>query len=220
MRNSKKNQAIGDVVSNFGFAFEMFKAIAHAVMAKGGNMSHLRRLLKEPELQRKIADLVVPVGSEIERPLVDGEYRVPVSYDMPRTKEVLESEFSKGGVSELFYGDYEWKNHSSCAEIDQTPGERIMLVKHFNRPIKSEDAIAKMDKLDYRPATHLEAYAFAKANPELQRQFWIVALGSSTLLGGCRFVALLSSLSGRRGLDRGWFDGRWVAGCRFLLVRK
>lgn len=220
MRQNKKDQGIADVVSNFGFAFEVLKVIAHAVMAKGGNMQHLRRIVKEPALQRQIADLIVPAGSEVERPLADGEYRVPVSYDMPRSKGALEPEFSKDGVSELFYGNYEWKNHSSCAEIDQTPGERIMLVKHFNRPIESEDAIAEMDKLGYRPATHLEAYAFAKANPELQRQFWIVALGSSAMCVVDRGVAVLDSDSDRRVLGYDWFDDGWSSGGRFLFVRK
>lgn len=219
MRQNKKDQGIADVVSNFGFAFEVLKVIAHAVMAKGGNMQHLRRIVKEPALQRQIADLIVPAGSEIERPLGENEYLVPVAYDMPRNKGTLEGEFSKDGVSELFYGNYEWKNHSSCAEIDQTPGEHIMLVKHFNRAIESEDAIAEMDKLGYRPATHLEAYAFAKANPELQRQFWIVALGSSTVCDGDRFVAVLDGCSGRRVLDGLWFDDEWDSDRWFLFIR-
>lgn len=223
MRENKKNQDIGNVVSNFGFAFEMLKVIAHAVMAKGGTMQHLRRVVKEPALQRQIADLIVPAGSEIERPLADGEYRVQVGYDMPRDKATLEAVFSRDGVSELFYGNYEWKNHSSCAEIDQTPGERIMLVKHFNRAIGSEDAIAEMDKLGYRPATHLEAYAFAKANPEPQRQFWIVALGSSAMRDGDfdgRDVAVLYGYSDESFLVNGWFGHEWDFGYRFLFVRK
>ncbi|MBD3281266.1 hypothetical protein GF391_00785 [Candidatus Uhrbacteria bacterium] len=220
MRQNKKDQAIGEVLGDLGFAFEVFKVIAHAVLAKGGTMQHLRRVVKESALQKQIADLIVSAGSEIKRPLVDGEYLVPVAYEMPHNKGILESEFSKDGVSELFYGNYEWKNHSSCAEIDQRPGERIMLVKYFNRAIKSEDAIAEMDKLGYRPATHLEAYAFAKANPELQRQFWIVALGSSTIYGYDRSVAVLRSGSGRRVLGSDWFGYEWGSGDRFLFVRK
>ncbi len=220
MRQNKKDQAIGDVLSNLGFAFELLKVIAHAVMAKGGNMQHLRRIVKEPALQRQIADLVVPAGSEIERPLGENEYLVPVAYDMPRDKGRLEAEFSKNGVSERFYGNYEWLPHSSCAEIDQTPGERIMLVKHFGRDTTSEANIAEMDKLGYRPATHLEAYAFAKANPELQRQFWIVALGSSAVGDDCRLVAVLSSDSGRRILGVHWFGRGWYSDDRFLFVRK
>ena len=171
-------------------------------------------------IERRFTLTADKVGSEVERPLGENEYRVPVSYDMPRDKEKLESEFSKDGVSELFYGNYVWQPHSSCAEIDQTPGERIMLVKHFGRDTTSKANIAEMDKLGYRPATHLEAYAFAKVNPELQRQFWIVALGSSTMHGDDRCVAVLLSGSGRRVFGAGWFDFEWYSGVRFLFVRK
>jgi hypothetical protein len=167
----------------------------------------------------KIVDIAYTDWLE-ERPLADGEYRVPVAYDMPRDKGKLEAEFSKNGVSELFYGNYEWKNHPSCAEIDQTPGERVMLVKHFDRRIKSEDAIAEMDKRGYRPATHLEAYAFAKANTELRHLFWIVALGSSAMRGDERGVAVLDGDSSGRVVDRIWFFRGWSSDNRFLFVRK
>jgi len=219
MQENEKKQSIGDALE---FTYEVVKAIADAVMARGGGMQHLRRIVNEPALARQIADLIVPAGSEIERPLIDGEYRVPVAYDMPHNKGALESEFSKDGVSELFYGNYEWKNHSSCAEIDQTPGERIMLVKHFNRAIESEDAIAEMDKLGYRPAIHLELYAFAKANPELQRHICIFALGSFVEDGNLCFSAELNGGAGGRWLNAREVTGgrRWGSLDRFLFVRK
>ena len=207
---------IRDAVKGAGIMFEIGKAIAHAVMAKGGNMQHLRRIVKEPALQRQIADLIVPATSLAndvsDRPLAENEYLVSVDYTMPRDKVTLEAEFSKDGVSDLFYGDFEWQPHSS--------DERIMLLKHFGRNTESEANIAEMDTLGYRPATHLEAYAFAKANPELQRQFWIVALGSSAMRGDLRAVAVLSSVSGRRVLGYVWFDREWRSGRRFLFVRK
>lgn len=153
-----------------------------------------------------------------EHSLLENEYLVHVAYDMPRDKAKLESEFSENGVSDLFYGNYEWQPHLSCAEIDQTPGNRVMLLKRFNRKIMSEDAIDEMKRI-YRPATHLEAYAFAKANPELQRQFWIVALGSSALCDGGRDVALLCSYSDGRFLDCDVFDSEWGPDDRFLFVR-
>jgi len=44
--------------------------------------------------------------------------------------------------------------------MDETPGDRIFLVKHFEYMTESEANIAEMDKLGYRPAIHLEAYEF------------------------------------------------------------
>ena len=172
------------------------------------------------EVQSLIAKLTSGGVKRTTSPLGENEYRVPVSYDMPRNKRKLEAEFSKGGVSELFYGSYEWQPHSSCAVIDQTPGNRVMLLKHFGRITTSKENIAEMDNLGYRSATHLEAYAFAKANPELQRQFSIAALGSFTLDGHNRFIALLYSFSGSRILDHTWFADRWDSDRRFLFVRK
>lgn len=168
------------------------------------------QLIKDDYLAEQRKAMVLPPN----------HYRVHVGYDMPRDKGTLESEFSKDGVSELFYGNYEWQPHPSCAKIDQTPGDRVFLVKHFGRETESEANITEMDKLGYRPATHIEAYAFAKANPELQRKFWIVALGSSAMGVDIRSVAMLFSDSGRRILDHNWFDDRWHAGSRFLFVCK
>lgn len=221
MRKNRKDQGIDDMVSNLGFAIELLKVIARAIRAKGGNMNYLRRIVKGPAFQQTIAEIVVSAGSEIERPLGENEYLVHVAYDMPRDKATLEAEFSKDGVSPPFYEDYSWESHSSCADADQTPGNRVMLLKRFVRNTKSEVNIAKMNKLGYRPATHLEAYAFAKANPDLQRQSWIVALGSFIMYDGHRVVAVLCGHSGRRLLlYRRWFAHGWKPANRFLFVRK
>ncbi|MFH1973577.1 MAG: hypothetical protein ABIK13_03165 [Patescibacteria group bacterium] len=147
-------------------------------------------------------------------------YRVFVDYTMPRDMGVFEAEFSKSGVSVIFSGDHEWQPHPSCIDIDQTSGNRIMLVKHFGRALLTESAIAEMDTLGYRPAIHLEAYAFAKGYPELQRQFWIAALGSSMQRDGQRYAAVLDIDFGRRMLDSCRFDDEWDAAGRFLFVRK
>lgn len=220
MRQNRKEQGIAEVVSSFGFAFEMLKVIAHAVMAKGGTMQHLRRVVKESTLQRQIADLIVPDGSTEERPLVDAVYRVPVSYNMPQNRERLEADFSKDGVSETFFGNFQWQPHSSCAEIDQAPGERTMLLMHFNQVIESEEVISRMNAQGYRPATHLEAYAFAKANPDLQRKYCIIALGSSTRHGDHHVVTVLYGGSDRCLLSDHWVGDGWRSGFRFLAVRK
>jgi undecaprenyl-diphosphatase len=52
---------------------------------------------------------------------------------------------------------------------------------HFNRDISSEDAIAEMDKDGFRPATLAELLALGEAQPELQKQFPIIALSSVCL---------------------------------------
>ena len=155
-----------------------------------------------------------------DQPLGKNEYRVHVTYTMPRSKKTLDREFSEDGVSHLFYGTNQWRNHSSCAKMDQTPGERIMLLKHFDSNTTSEENITEMGKLGYGPATHLEAHAFAKTNPKLQRKFCIIALGSSTERDGFRYVADVRNYSGKRILDERRFHDELDADDRFLFVRK
>ncbi len=159
-------------------------------------------------------------GSMKQQPLVEGEYRVFVDYTMPHDKETLEAEFS-GGVDNLFYDNHKWKKHSSCVGIDETPGDRVMVVKHFDRETESEANIGEMHKLGYRPATHLEAYAFAKVNhTEPPWDFWIYALGSHVMYGHRYDVAGVWPHDGRcPGLSYDRFCCRWSVHTRFLFVR-
>ena len=170
-------------------------------------MQHLRRIVKEPALQRQIADLIVPAGSEIERPLGENEYLVPVAYDMPRNKGTLEGESRRTAVSELFYSGLRVEE-SLVVRRDRPDAGRAHHAssKALQPGDRSEDAIAEMDKLGYRPRPTSRRTRSPKANPELQRQFWIVAPGSSTVCDGDRFVAVLDGCSGRRVLDGLWFD--------------
>jgi hypothetical protein len=113
--------------------------------------------------------------------------------------------------------NHKWRLRTSSDKIDQTPRERIMLVKR----IESEaDNVIEMDKLGYRHATHLEAYAFAKANPELLRQHWIFALGSYAVLDGQRYSVALRKGSDGRILVTFWFGDDWHSHDRMLFVRK
>jgi hypothetical protein len=83
----------------------------------------------------------------------------------------------------------------------------------------SDGVIAEAAKDGYRPATLAEAIAFTNAYPDLQRQFWIVILGSFVRYAGNRDVPVLGSDNGRRDLGCCWFGHKWSAGTRFLLVR-
>lgn len=92
---------------------------------------------------------------------------------------------------------------------------------HFNRSISSKDAISEMDKVGYRPATLAELLALGESQPDLQRQFPIIALGSVWHhASGRRVVPGLDVDGIGRKLDLYWFDGDWGAHYRFLAVRK
>jgi hypothetical protein len=224
----RKDITLEEELSVIGRSLEIYKILLQAVKKRGGMRDDMKRILNETALQDTIAGLIVP-ADVADRPLGGTEYVVPVTYDMPRDKAALEAQISKNGVSDLFYGDYEWQNHASCAGIVQTPGPKNMLLKQFTPKeikemggLESENIIAYMDARGYRPATHLETYAFG-VNPEtsgLQREFWIIGLGSFALVGGGRCAAVLRAGGGRRILGYGWFGYAWDAHDRFLFVRK
>jgi hypothetical protein len=222
MRRNEKDLPIDDVLGNLDFAFEFFKAIARAVTDQGGTLEHMRRAVKDRRLQTQIAGLIIPPSTPAGDRLREGEYLVYVGYNMPRDQDTLEAEFGKGRVVDLLWSDAEWKKEPCCADIDETPGERVMLLKQFDREVKSEEAIAEAQRTGYRPATHHEVYAFQKANPDVQYKFPIVGLGSS--IPWENHYPCAPGLSARdewRSFDCVCLNGSpWPAKRRFLCVRK
>ena len=223
MRQNKKDQDIAQVISNEGFASEMFKAIAHAVMAKGGTMRHLRRVVKEEDLRDRIADLIVPAGLVVSKSLDANHYLVPVTYAPLPSFAELEKEFRKGNVSDVFDGRA-WETHSSCVGMDRTRGEKVFYVHDVGRDWEREEQIAwglaqctAAAPNGYRPATREETYEFAKAHPELVD---FVGLGSFAMYDGRPCVARVWGHGGRRILDGDWIDSRFRAGVRVLFVSK
>lgn len=180
LQNCKKITR-GDIVGALNL-FGFYQAIKQAVEDLGGDEKHLERVLRQPMLQRQIAGLIVkdadlPVSSQLflgeyEQPQDDIECSVFVDYQMPRSKAELEAEFSSDGISPIFYGSsWWWMYNRFCEQMDMRPGWRKMRIKHFGYITMIDGNNVEMDKAGFRPATHLEAYAFAKANPELQLAF-------------------------------------------------
>lgn len=147
--------------------------------------------------------------------LLADEFLVHLDRGMPRGASDSEVELSKE-ATELHCFGFDWYSQSQCYD---EPGERIMLIKRFDQETQSEANIALMDKLGYRPATHHEAYAFAKANPKPRGQFSIVALGSYMDIMGPSIAVLRVGPNGYI-LGIGDPDILWPSGTRFLFVRK
>lgn len=121
-------------------------------------------------------------------------------------------------------GEYDWANPEITEEHFPTnvPGEYDAEYKlfHFNRTISSEDAIKEMEREGYRPGTLVELLALGEAQPKLQTQFPIVALGSVWRNPYGSYLVPALSWSDGRGLGFLWFGSSWGAGFRFLAVRK
>ena len=110
-------------------------------------------------------------------------------------------------------------DYASKFPFEATTANEIELV-HFDRYIKSEDAVKELDVQGLRPATASELLLLAIQHPDLQRKNYIVALGTVRQIGDFRLVAYLSGGSSARYLYvRGW-DEVWGDGWRFAAVRK
>ncbi len=161
------------------------------------------------------------------RPLVDGERLVHVDYSMPRGGGACASStemLSKHAPAPMFKGNDKWQTHLSCAGIDQAPGERIMLAKEFRRGKEIWMIIPEMNERGYRPAIHLEAYAYLRT-PFIQaermtKDEFCIALGSYAVVDGVRRGAVLYRDSERFFID-GNFSPTWFFHTGLcLFVRK
>ena len=145
----------------------------------------------------------------------------------PTTTSFLVSvDFGRTVEEAVKAGKYDWVNEHITQQNfpnDQGQGkvETSMELVHFGRDMRSDKVVAELDKLGLRPATLMELLAFGAANPELQRQFPIFALGSvwTHPVGDCLVPCLFGGGDGRR-LGLRWFDVEWGERCRFLGVRK
>ncbi len=121
-------------------------------------------------------------------------------------------------------GNYDWSHNDIRAKYFFVKGEgrvscKVKLV-HFNRRIYLEEAISELGKANKRPANIEELLAFGAQYPEIQRQFPVLAIGSSAEINGDRGVAYLCGKSSERNL----YLDLWVADqhpiCRFLVCDK
>ncbi len=144
--------------------------------------------------------------------IVDDIYSVVVDYDMSLANMI------KVGKYDYVNGEITSKNFpiTGSGKVDIS----FELV-HLNKSASSEEVLLHMEKNNLRPATLAELLAFGAKYPEIQREFPVVALGSSWVNSyGRRDVPCLRRNGSVRYLGLYWFgDGRgdyW----RFLVVRK
>jgi hypothetical protein len=127
-------------------------------------------------------------------------------------------------------GKFDWENpdiNSTNFPDLQEKGLLNQVIKlkakifDFKKDISGEDVLKELDKEGYRPATLTELLALAEIDPELQRQFAIVSLGSFWRDSYDERSAPCLRVGGSaRKLDLGWFGGGWGASFRCLAVRK
>lgn len=68
---SIEEKELRGVLSKMGFAFEFLKVLIHAVLKKDGEVGDLRRVMNEPELADRIADLIVGKKNDVQSKSTD-----------------------------------------------------------------------------------------------------------------------------------------------------
>ena len=193
------------LISGMGIALSLVQGFVEAVKKAGGSDEDLHRLVTEEgkPVLAKVAELIVGV--------VRQSFKVVVDYGRDLGQMIAG-------------GKYDWVNENITRENFPTTGqgkqEREVVLFHFNRFISSDDVIKEMASAGYRPAMLEELLALGETQPELQRQFPIVALGSVwRVSGGFREVPYLDGCGAGRYLGLRCFGGGWCGGCRFAAVR-
>ncbi len=152
---------------------------------------------------------------------------------LPKANNVIEKtykvvfDYSQSLASMIKAGKYDWFNdhitdkHFSLEGEGQQEAELVLV--HLDRDATTKEVREYMKEQGLEPAKIEHLLAFGTTYPELQRQFPIIALGSSFVdARGSRGCPCLDCGHDGRELNLDWNDDgdRWHDSCRFLAVRK
>lgn len=120
-------------------------------------------------------------------------------------------------------GRYDWTNSDITAKRFPITGTGVIEVEHklfhFDRTVSSDEAEGLIIADGYQLAKIEHLLAYGTANPEEQRKFPIVALGSVAEVSGKRSVPCLYGDDAERRLNLSWWFDGWNGYYRFLAVR-
>lgn len=183
-------------------------------MPNYANFQYLLKAIadKESDLSDVQRDFLAGVIRQGQPQLPFPNYTVTVNYD--QTVEQL-----------IKTGKYDWFNYDLTSlhfpSNEKGVAEVLVYLVNFNRGISSEDAGKELDRQGLRPATLKELLALGVAQPDLQRNNPIVALGFEWRDSvGFVYVPYLGGYGSYRRLDLDWWGGDWVSDWLFAAVRK
>lgn len=194
------------IIAGAGLVASIFTMLVKKVREAGGTDEDIHRLATPDgeDILNKVAEMIVSANRQTFKIMVD---------------------YGKTLAEMVAAGKYDWVDSDITAEHFPVQGEgkkeKEVAFFHFNRTITSDQVISEMDKAGYRPATIEELLVIGASQPELQRQFPIVAIGSVLRLScGLRRVPCLDWDGLERDLDFHWFKNDWRDACRFVALRK
>jgi hypothetical protein len=124
----------------------------------------------------------------------------------------------------ILAGNYDWRNDDITAKRFPIVGKGEVefedTIFHFDRSISSENAVKEILAADptnpWEPAKIENLLAYGAKNPEEQRKFPIIGLGSVAKVNGNRNVPNLNKDGSKRNLNLNWWDNDWNGNYRFL----
>lgn len=201
-------RAKSEFVSASGTANEIIKRLANAVYDNDGSDDDLRRILSDDQLADDLARMIV---KQAVTEWTGQVYKLIVK-PMPWSDR-------------LAAGKFDWV-HDAFTEVNfpmsvESEVEQELMLLHLNRYAETNEVEAEMKRLGLEPADDADLVTFGAANPELQRQFPIVALGSRARdSSSCVVVPVLVRCGSLRDLNLSYCGHGWRGGFRFLCRRK
>jgi hypothetical protein len=152
----------------------------------------------------------------------------PVTSRKPSEYYVVSVDYAKSVEQMKSDGQYNWSNDNINGENFPLTGKGTiktddLKLVHLNKVTSTKYVKAYLEENGFRPATIEELLAFGATYPDVQREFPIMALGSSWVRGhDHRYVPYLAMAGTKRHLNLHWGDEhQWPEICRFLAaVRK
>ncbi len=218
-----KKKDVSAIISGLGWALGFLQLLMGKAQQAGLSEEVIHRL-GTPDGEKYINALIELMRKDtlaLPGPVMVPAMPYEATVDMPHLREQAGEGYQN--LKKNF--GFDWVNGDINPETFPLEGNGLFLnlgftFVHLNRNATSDEALAAMEREGLRPATFAELLAFSLKYPELQRQFPIVALGSSALIRGDRRVPYLDGHSRVRNLRLNWVGRAWNADCRFLAVRK
>ena len=162
----------------------------------------------------------------VTRELLQAFLRNPQSYVNGKPSEYLVTvNYGKTLEEMVSAGQYDWSRDNINSTNFPITGEGVVEVNlelvHLNKVVSTDEVMAYLEANGLRAVTLEELLAFGAKYPEIQREFPVIAIGSSWVgPGGDRRVPYLGRSGSERSLSLFWDDDDWRKICRFLAVRK
>src|SRR3989344_1194444 len=167
-------QQKSELLSVAGQIWEIWKAFVDEVKTQGGGDEDLRRILTDPQVRQGMVGLLLKKAKSS----ADGVIRLFVDYIRPLANMIKEDgrfDHVNSNITEKNFPITKrpnWEVEMKVFTTQDLVGE--------TRSLTSEEVIQALKNKGYREAELPEGLAYAKANPDEQREYPILLLGSTS----------------------------------------